>query len=123
MTGRGSQISEVDREKRKVSAVKDSKELWNNVGVGSTAEVGEADVSISMVEAILKDKCDVVSEGLMTIIMAVVSSTGPPTSTRLLLKVRNGIFVSTSISSTEEKADDDDDMDGKFAVDDVKLLG
>ena len=120
--GRGSIISEVAREKRKVSTGKDSNELWINVDVGWEAEVGEADVSTSMVEAMLKDKRDVVSVGVMTITTAVVSSISCSTSIRLLLEVRDGVFLCTSISSTEEKANDDD-IDIKFVVGDVRSLG
>ena len=115
-------MSEVTREKRKVSTGKDSNELWIDVGVGWTANVDEADVSTSMVEAMLKDIRDVVSEGVMTITMAVVSSISCSTSIRLPLEERDGVFFCTSISSTEEKANDDD-IDGKSMISDVVLLG
>lgn len=84
VTGKGNKMSEVARENMKVS-------LGLNTSKDEAADIdGE---STSIVEAMLKDSLDVVAEGVMTIITAVVSLGGCSVSMTLPLTLRNGTLV------------------------------
>lgn len=84
VTEKGNKMSEVARENMKVS-------LGLNTSKDETADIdGE---STSIVEAMLKDSLDVVAEGVMTIITAVVSLGGCSVSMTLPLTLRNGTLV------------------------------
>ena len=67
--------------------------------------MGDDDVSTSIVEAMLKDDLEVVTEGVMTITTAVFSAKGLSSCiARLLLMVRKGNLICTTPSSMEDWA-------------------
>ena len=117
--GSNSRISQYARENRKVSVGTAWRELSTD-GETWTSGREEADVSTSIVEAILKDNLDVVGDGVMIITAAVDSLIS--WSMGLLLIIRKGILVCISFTSTEEKVIDDD-TDERYEVDTIEFLG